>query len=46
LREFEVLRVSETLHILLHSKALENGTAESSDEINVSDIPVVFLEDV
>jgi hypothetical protein len=25
--------------------AFENGTAESSDKINVSDVPVVFLED-
>jgi hypothetical protein len=30
---------------LLSSKVLENGTAEGSDKINVSDVPVVFLED-
>jgi hypothetical protein len=27
------------------SKDMENGTAEGSDEINASDVPVIFMED-
>jgi hypothetical protein len=30
---------------LLPSKALENGTVKESFKINVSNVPVVFLED-